>query len=443
MSQNEQLKFTVPFVDCDPSKNAVYVTSEGGARPYRGSIPVFPYEFSGWQDEELTWHDSCYIHAGLNPFVWFHVKGADFINMLNAISVSTFNNFPVGKGRHCIICRDDGKILIDGIVVRRSEDEFITMCLPDWNEVNASMGNAFDIASRNMADEYFFYQLCGPRSLEVVEQATRQDLHDIKFMYAKDAKIAGKDVFILRTGMAGTLGYEVHGKADDALDVYKAIIEAGKPYGLKPIGRHAYRNTHTEGSIPQASIHYSFGIDWITSGITGSCGPDSVYKFWSPIDCGWEKMISFEHDFPGKAALQAELNGRHNTMVHLIWNTEDCVMVMAASMDPAKKCDLMEVCEDFNTVKSSALVHQDLIYDQDKVVGCASGRMFSPKNMEMMSLACIDQDYAVEGKTVEVLWGRPGTTQMRIKAVVRLAPYIKECRNDSFDVEQIPHPIFD
>ena len=60
----------------------------------------------------------------------------------------------------------------------------------------------------------------------------------------------------------------------------------------------------------------------------------------------------------------------------------------------------------------------------------------------MMSLCVIDQDYAVEGKEVEVLWGRPGTTQMRIRATVTLTPYIEECRNDSFDVEQIPHPVF-
>jgi hypothetical protein len=43
-----------------------------------------------------------------------------------------------------------------------------------------------------------------------------------------------------------------------------------------------------------------------------------------------------------------------------------------------------------------------------------------------------------ELKMVEVLWGSPGTRQMRVKAIVSLFPYIKEGRNDSFDVEAIP-----
>ena len=441
MSQDAMELGFAPFLEF--KNENVFITSEGGGRPFKGKIPLYPFEYSSWQEEELTWHDNCYIHAGLNPFVWCDVKGADFINMLNSMSVSTFNNFPVGKARHCILCNDAGKITMDGIVVRRSEEDFITMCLPDFPAINKEMGSPFKIEGGWCWDKYFFFQLCGPRSLEIVEAATKQDLHDIKFMYTKDAKIAGKDVFILRTGMAGTLGYEVHGKVEDAMEVYKALIVAGEPYELKPIGRHAYRNTHTEGSIPQAGLHFSFGVDMLASELTGSFGTDSPYKYLSPIDCGWEKMINFKHDFPGKEALQKELEGHHNTMVHLIWDADDCVKVIAASMDPVKKVDMMPICEDFSFIKSSQEVHMDAILDGERIVGAASGRMFSPKNYEMMSLAFIDQDYAVEGKQVEVLWGRPGTTQMRIKATVSLAPYVKKCRNDSFDVENIPHPKFD
>jgi rhamnose utilization protein RhaD (predicted bifunctional aldolase and dehydrogenase) len=58
------------------------------------------------------------------------------------------------------------------------------------------------------------------------------------------------------------------------------------------------------------------------------------------------------------------------------------------------------------------------------------------------ALATIDEDYAVEGREVEVLWGRPGTHQMRVRATVANFPYIKEDRNDSFDVERIPRPQF-
>ena len=87
-------------------------------------------------------------------------------------------------------------------------------------------------------------------------------------------------------------------------------------------------------------------------------------------------------------------------------------------------------------------IHMDAVMDGGRIIGASSGRMLSAKTREMISLATIDEDYAVEGREVEVLWGRPGTHQMRVRATVANFPYIKEDRNDSFDVERIPRPQF-
>ena len=82
--------------------------------------------------------------------------------------------------------------------------------------------------------------MAGPRSLEILEKASGDDLHDIKFFHHRVSRIAGKEVRIFRMGMAGTLAYEVHGNIDDAHDVYKAIFGAGKEYGMKKMGQQAY-----------------------------------------------------------------------------------------------------------------------------------------------------------------------------------------------------------
>lgn len=421
---------------------AVYVSPEGGGRPLGDAVPLYPFQYTSWQEEELSWHDNCYIHSGLNPFPFYTVRGREFIDLLNATCVSTFDNFPVGKARHTIVCDNDGKIVLDGITVRRAEDEFLCMCM--LPALLASMTDQkFDVTIDDDSDKRFFYQLCGPRSLEVVEAAAREDLHDIKFMYQRDTKIAGKDVFVLRTGMAGTLGYEVHGMIEDAQEVYAALMDAGKAYDIHELGRHAYRNTHTEGSIPQGGIHFSWGGPLGSAFVSGSAAEDTQFFQASPIDLSWEKMVDLGHEFPGKSAIQAEMEGHHNTLVHLIWDSDDILKVVASYFDRENgSCDMMPMAEDFNDTLSSSQLHLDEVYDGDRLIGASSGRMYSPKNEEMMSLARIDQDYAEEGKRVEVLWGRPGTRQMRIKATVMLAPYIKEGRNDSFDVETIPHPKF-
>ena len=438
--ENKKLALS-PFIPNTIPNNATYVSPEGKWRPLDdGTWPLVPFAYSRWEDEELSWYDTSYIHAGLNPFMFYDVKGKDLLKLLTDFSISTFNNFPVGKGRHTILCNEKGKIVLDGIVVRRSDDEFITMCLPDPNLFNQASGNKYDIVCKDTGSKRFFYQLCGPLSLEIVEAAAREDLHDIKFMYSRDAKIAGKDVFILRTGMAGTLGYEVHGKVEDAIAVYNTLMEAGKPYGITELGRHAYRNCHTEGSIPQVAFHFATADG--TPIISGSLDPKSALVCRSPVDLGWEKMISFKHDFPGKDALKAELEGQHNTAVHLVWDVDDMMKVIRTAFEKGNSCDTMDMVEDFDPVCSNECIHLNGVYDGDKLIGATSGRMLSPKTREMISICTIDQDYAVEGKVVEVLWGRPGTRQMRIKAKVVLFPYIKEGRNENFDVETIPHPVF-
>ena len=112
-------------------------------------------------------------------------------------------------------------------------------------------------------------------------------------------------------------------------------------------------------------------------------------------------------------------------------------------MDSDNPCDVMDMTEDYDPVGGNLTVHIDGVYDGDSLIGAASGRMLSPKTREMISLATVDEDYAVQGRGVEVLWGSVGKRQVRIKATVDLFPYIKEGRNQDFDTESVPHPIFD
>ena len=443
MSSEMKMTFS-PYIPNDqiPEK-AVFVAQEGKFTPLdNGEWSVHPFAYDRWEKEEMSWYETSYIHAGLNPFLFFDIKGKEYLDLMEAVSVNTFRNFPIGKARHTILCNEQGKIILDGIIMRRSEDEFVSGCLPDPVVLNQMCGNKFHITSEATRCKRFFYQLCGPKSLQIVEDASRSDLHDLKFMYLKDAVIDGRDVFILRTGMAGTLGYEVHGRLEDAHAVYKKLLEVGEKYGIQPLGRYGYVNAHCDGSIPQVAEHFATPFDDMPV-ISGSISIDSELLYRSPIDLGWEKLVRFNHEFVGKEALQKELEGPHNTCVHLIWDKEDILKVIAATMDPEKRVDTLDMVCDYDYVRNNGGLHMDEVYDGDRLIGASSGRMLSPKTRDMISLCTLKEEYAVEGRMVEVLWGNPGTYQMRVRATVTLFPYNKVDRNESFDVERIPHPHFD
>lgn len=160
MGATDIIKFS-PHIPNNVPAVKLLVAPEGKWHPDSdGTWPVHPFAYDRWEKEELSWYNTSYIHAGLNPFMEYQVKGKELLDLMECISVNTFRKFPVGKARHTIICGEDGKIIIDGIIIRRSEDEFICACLPDPAMFNAQMGNRFKIETEYVGEKHFFFQFC-------------------------------------------------------------------------------------------------------------------------------------------------------------------------------------------------------------------------------------------------------------------------------------------
>lgn len=439
----------VPF-DLD---NYVFYHNDGKAITPADVGGLHPFEYTNWVEEMMSWHDNCYIHAGLNPANIYRVSGPDALQFFSDICVNTFKNFPVGKGKHGIMCNEDGYIMQDGLLFRESEDSFLTFWMWPYCEYALKKGN-YDVVAENLSDKVFMYQLGGPKSLEILETATGEDLHGIKFIHSQKSVIAGHEVNIVRMGMAGSLAYEVHGATEDALDVYAAILEAGKDYDLHRLGRHAYWNTHTECGFPQLLIHFLFGNDpefvqfmmggeagtWGASQIvlSGSAAENPLLYMRTPYDLGWGGMVNFDHEFVGKAALEkVKAEGKHK-MVTLLWDCEDFLDTYRSYFQDGETYKLPEFAEDWNPIIGACDLHVDKVLLDGKEVGASSGRVYSPFYREMMSLCTIDSDVA-EGTEVTIVYGEPGTLQKEIKATVARFPYLNEDRNENVDVSTIPY----
>lgn len=380
----ERILKSSPFIPFEPNI-AVLVQSEGQPITPIDAGGYHPLEYTGWWDEEMSWHDTCYIHAGLNPANVYSVKGPDALKFFADNCVNTFNNYPIGKGKHAIMCNEEGYIIKDGMLLRMGEDEFLTYWMWPFLEYFVQNGK-YDIEGENLAGKIFMFQLAGPRTLDVLETATGEDLRDIKFIHFRDSKIAGKKVMILRVGMAGSLGYEVHGQREDAVEIYEAILKAGEPFGLKKLGRNAYRNAHIEGGFPQSSIHFTYAADATISDflskvglwggekkLSGSIGNDLKAHFRTPVEIGWGGMINFDHDFTGREALEREKANPRRKLVTLVWNPEDIMEVWHSVFEPGEPYARMDLCEDWSNIAGTSNLHADKVLIGDEFVGISSG----------------------------------------------------------------------
>lgn len=420
-----------------------------------------PLEYTGWEDETPAFKESCAIFAGLVPNPTVRIIGPDVIKLLSDCTTNSHATFPVGRIKHVQITDDNGLIQAHGLTVRVGEEEVHTYSLSPWIDYAATKGD-YKVKFEDYTMREFNLQCTGPTTLEMLELASGDDLHDIPFMGHRMSKINGIPVRIFRMGMAYTLGYEVHGPMEHARDIYAKVYEAGKSYDVRRIGWLCYASQLSECGYPQenylfrtSSMEDQGFIDFLkkighnpnqwpgTPILCGSSGKDVKKRYRNPIELGWYKSVTFDHNFPGKDVLKRLASKPERTIKTLKWNSEDVIDLFASLFregeEPYPWMDF-PIERVFSQTSGSNRLFQDDVFDKDgNLVGVSSGRTYSSYSRDMFSMGIINTDYAEEGTELFVLYGEPGKRQKKIHAVVAKFPHVDTIPNYKFDVENIPH----
>lgn len=397
-------------------------------------------EYTDWMDESTSWKETCYI--GDWSFLWQRwFRGPDALKLFSDISVNGFSNFEIGQSKHVIHCNTNGKVIHEGILSRFGDEEFLLFgrgCF--WADYKLRHGT-YNATSE--ADDWFVYQVSGPKSLVVMETLLGESLRDVGFMRFRPIAIAGHDVFALRQGMAGEVGFEIQGPRHLGPAIYDAVFEAGRAFGMRRMGARVASINHLEACFPTIVMDYLPAIydadmeDYLaefesampafakTAKVGGSfdgTGPADYYR--SPVELGWAKSIRFDHDFLGRAALEAEMADPRRTIRTLVWDPQDVADVQASLFrKDGRPYPFMDMPRD-----QRSLLSADKVLRDGAVVGVSTSRGYSYTFREMLSLCVIDVDHAAIGTEVDVVWGAPGGPQKTIRARVAPAPYKQDNR---------------
>ena len=395
-------------------------------------------EYTDWIDETNSWKETCYI--GDWSFLWERrFKGPGVLKLFSDIAVNSFAKFEIGQSKHVIHCNKDGKVIHEGILSRLGAEEFMLFgrgCF--WADYNLRHGR-YEATSE--ADDWFNFQVSGPNAIYVVEKAAGQSLRDVKFMHSGKIRIRGHEVLALRQGMAGEIGFELQGPSKFSKEVYDAILEAGRDFGIRRLGGRAVFINHLEACFPTIIVDYCpaiFDDDMAdyrrefsnampaassTFNIAGSFEADDIRAWYrSPVELGWGKNIKFDREFIGRDALEKEVSIPKRVMRTLVWDAGD-VSDVFASLFRDVTYQFMEMPRD-----QRGFMYMDKVLKNDRAVGISSSRGYSYYFKKMLSLCTIDVEYSEPGTQVTVVWGDPGSPQKHIKATVAPAPYKKDNR---------------
>jgi aminomethyltransferase len=155
----------------------------------------------------------------------------------------------------------------------------------DWDWI--SKFNTMGADMKNISDRTSLLAIQGPKAATALQSLTDIDLASMEYYTFKKGVFAGIDnVVVSATGYTGAGGFEIYFDNANAGHIWNAIFEAGKSFGIKPIGLGARDTLRLEMGF----CLYGNDIDDTTS----------------PLEAGLGWVTKFNKEFNNSASLQQQ-----------------------------------------------------------------------------------------------------------------------------------------
>jgi len=237
--------------------------------------------------------------AGLldvTPLYKLDVMGPDAATLLARVWTRDISKIGVGRVVYSAMCDERGHLLDDGTIARLGKDHFRCTSSEPWYAWMLRHARGMDVSIEDTTDQIAALALQGPRAREILKAVVEFDMDRMRFFRARKTTLNGIPLHISRTGYTGDLGYELWVESDRALDLWDALMAAGAPHGMVPIGLDALDVSRIEaGFVLQ-------GVDYISA---RRCMIESRKS--TPDDAGLGWTVDLDRaPFVGQAAIRSE-----------------------------------------------------------------------------------------------------------------------------------------
>ncbi len=240
-----------------------------------------PISYSGIREEHQA------VRNGVGVFDVSHmgefiVKGRQALDLIQKVTTNDVSKLEIGDAQYSCLPNGNGGIVDDLLVYRLPEDncaegERAYMLVvnasnieKDWNWI--SKHNTFEAKLSNISDRSGLLAVQGPMAKKGMQPLTDVDLESIPYYNFKKGKFAGIDnVVISATGYTGSGGFELYVDNEHLLQLWDAVMDAGKAYGIIPCGLGARDTLRLEmgyclygNDIDDTTSPLEAGLGWIT-----------------------------------------------------------------------------------------------------------------------------------------------------------------------------------
>jgi heterotetrameric sarcosine oxidase alpha subunit len=224
------------------------------------------------------------------------IQGADAAEFLNRVYINGWSTLGVGKARYGLMLREDGFVMDDGTTARLGETHFL-MTTTTANAVRVMQHLEFchqalwptlDVRMVSATEQWAQFSIAGPRARDALRGVVdpQYDISNEAFPYLACGPVTvggGIPARLFRISFSGELAYELAVPASYGDAAIRAIMEAGKPYGIHPYGTEA------------------LGVMRIEKGHVAG---NELNGQTTARDLGLERMMSKKKDYIGRVMAQ-------------------------------------------------------------------------------------------------------------------------------------------
>ncbi|MXG91020.1 2Fe-2S iron-sulfur cluster-binding protein [Nocardioides flavescens] len=212
------------------------------------------------------------------------VQGPDAGEFLNRVYTNAYKKLAVGSARYGVMCKPDGMLFDDGVVLRLDDDRYYLHTTTggaagvlDWlEEWLQTEWPELDVRCTSVTEQWSTIAVVGPRSRDVVARvAPDLDVSNdaFGFMTFRETTLAsGVPARVCRISFSGELAFEINVAGWYGRAVWEAVHAAGAEHGITPYGTETMHVLRAEKGYPIVGqdtdgtvTPQDAGMEWIVS----------------------------------------------------------------------------------------------------------------------------------------------------------------------------------
>ncbi len=310
-------------------------------------------------------------------FAKYKVSGAGSAAWLTSLFTNALPK--IGRTVLTAMLNPEGKIVGEFSVSRIGEEEFFLFGSqaaevhhPRWFIAHLPKDSA--IRFENLSLSMVGLTVAGPRSRDLLQKLTDTSLatKDFPFMAFRRVNIGMAPVWLSRMTYTGDLGYEMWIAPEYQRYLFDLIMEAGKEYDMRLFGFRA---------LITMRLEKNFGT-WFRE----------YRPIYTPLEAGMERAMKFDHEFIGRAAVEAEMkNG----------GPKRKLVMFKVDVDPERPADV---------------IGDEPVWHNGNVVGWITSGGYAHYSGVSLAMGYIPTELAAEGTTgfeIEIIGKlRPASLQL-------------------------------